>query len=185
MPYTVPTALEDRAQQRRRPFSAPYGPVAAPDLRPHLTGRGVPVHEEHRVLTANNAMRYLSIVSVELSPFAEPGKRIVRTFPQVIHVPAFRRVPCGRMDGKPFGGRVGRSRGLGGNPTAWRADGVSTAWESECSRSFSLRPGRPATPAAPSNALLVGMPPVGMRTEAWSLTEGCIYGASGKLGRRV
>ena len=156
-PYTVPMACSVRAANRQvRPLSAPA---------PRWKCRGEPVLETHTVLSGQECtMRYLSISSRPSSGDASTRRtRYFQRAPTVREVlPAY---AAGRLDGKPFGGRVGRSRGLGGNPTSWRVERAFVDNKSEQARAYTV-PGP------------VGQPEVGMRREFWSNSEACIYGSS-------
>ena len=94
----------------------------------------------------------------------------VRNFKSRTHVRGFQPIPAGRMDRKGMGGRIGRSRGLGGNPTAWRSEGLLNYGQSEYLRSFQKRDSQAGYG-------------VGIPTEVWSSSENCIFGSSGRLAR--
>ena len=128
-------------------------------------GRPEPIFEEHRVLATSNVLRYLSIEQRRPGPLP---------LPMVQHFNASRRPvtpfqprPFGRLDGKGFGGRVGRSRGLGGNPIAWRHEGPIEVPYSEYGRAFS-----PIANRRGAGHQVLG---VGMRTEVFAGTESAIH----------
>lgn len=131
-------------------------------------GRPPPVFETHTVYATTNVLHYMSIVHHTPGPERDDLPPYVQRFRTVVRKPRWVPVPCGRTDGKDMGGRVGRSRGLGGNPTAWRSEGRSGESVGEHRHAF-----RPAT-ALPriDDDQVVG----GMRTDVWARTEGAIYG---------
>ncbi len=157
-PGTIASATARRAADRFnwRPASAPAVPTQVVP---------VPILEEHRVI---GAAQYLSIdyispsASRHLPPLHTRHIRPTQHPPNMLPARA-----AGRLDGKPFAGRVGRCRGLGGNPTAWRPMPAQMSTESR--RSFGL-----------PNTLPANLPGVGMRTDVWSKSDACIY--SNKLG---
>lgn len=94
------------------------------------------------MLTGNNSTNYVSIVRRKpgmVNPADPSTKPRTTKFKPRVHVPEWQPMPRGRMDGKDMGGRVGRSRGLGGNPTAWRSEGFQDYGVSEYALSFQQR----------------------------------------------
>ena len=142
-------------------------PQTAPNMALGMQGgRPPPVFERHEVYATTNVLHYMNITHYTPGPERYDLPPYVQHFQMVVRKPRWVPVPCGRPDGKIMGGRVGRSRGLGGNPIAWRPEGPSVGPMSEQKRSF-----RPATalPRLPDFA--------GTRTDVWSRTEGCIHGS--------
>lgn len=150
-------------------------------------GRPSPIYETHRIHQANCVLNYLSISEQRPRHFHNPsalsgknaaradpaGRLAVYTFaPRPPHVPEWRPRVRGPVDGR---GRVGRSRGLGGNPTAWRTEGPDPEAHdygvSEQQRAYPPR----LPPAGP------GVNGGGIPTEVWTGTEHCVHDYTHKL----
>ena len=156
--------------RRARPMSAPTSTSTNPSPEDYaMLGmppvRARPIFEEHRVAVANNCLHYMSIKSTPPGPATPHSPASLQMFKTIVRSPRSELRASGRLDGKGYGGRIGRCRGLGGNPVAWRPEGFPNLDLSEYKRSYVPRPPSPRSAAG-----------VGMRTEVWSGSEGAVYG---------
>ena len=138
-------------------------------VQPHCMRQPQPIFEDHVVLVANNAMRYMQIS--RRNP-QNPAENYLMRFKPVPRMVQFQPRLVGRLDGKDCGGRIGRCRGLGVDPVVWRADGNALP---SLSTEYTTKFTRPT--------LAKSRLGVGMRTEIWSTTENCVYGTGLMLSR--
>ena len=132
--YSTPMATAQRALVR--PQSAMRPPVVG-------FGRAAPTFEDHHVLPVQGGhATYVSITKRKpgmVNPDDPSTHPRTQSFKPHAHITGWRAMPQGRMDGKDMGGRIGRSRGLGGNPVAWRSEAPARYGQSEYLRSYQER----------------------------------------------
>ena len=205
--YTMPSAMADRVARRPQSARGPLGGRIAAGVghfhpatprgplptdvttddpsHPLHPGRPPAIYETHTVLQADRVLNYVSVTSRQPRHFMNPSapeagsdERRLRSFSPRAPRPegGFHPPMRGPLGGR---GRVGRSRGLGGNPIAWRPEGPDPeggdAGRSEHQRAFTPMHGRMiATNRDP-------LKQVGIPTEVYSMTEQNVHDYTHKM----